>query len=333
MSGSRRTRAVRALAVACAAAGALAACRGGGTDRLVLGSVRVPALALVFIAEESGCFADQRLVVDHRAFATGRDALDAMRRGELDVAAAFQAPFVLAAFEDPSLRVLTTLHSANRNTHLAARVDRGIRGAGDLRGKRIGVALRTNAEFFVRTLLGFEGIDATEVTLVDLAPERSASALASGEVDAVAVWSPHVDDAAAALPPGAVVELYSDLYTEMSMLVTREEVRAARAPALTKLVRCLRSAEVAVESAPDGGLAIARRTFPGEDAEKLARQWGQVTPHLGLQNVLVSICAREAEWMRAAGGIERAVPDFARLLAPEFLEIAHPESITWVQGR
>jgi ABC-type nitrate/sulfonate/bicarbonate transport system substrate-binding protein len=332
MGRSPRTRVSRALAVACAAA-ALAACRGGGTDRLVLGSVRLPAVALVFIAEESGCFADEGLAVEIREFQTGRDALKAMRGGEVDVATAFQTPVVLQAFEDDSLRVVTMLHTASQNTHMAARADRGIREVGDLRGKRIGVPRRTNAEFFVRTLLAFEGVDPAEVTLVDLLPERSAAALASGEVDAVAVWSPHVEDAAAALPAGEAVEFYSDAYMELSVLATREEVRTSRRRALTKLVRCLRRAEVAVESAPDRGLALARRIFPREDADKLARQWTNVTPQLGLQNVLVSILTQEAEWLRAANGIDRAVPRFSSLLAPEFLEAVHPDSLTYVKGR
>lgn len=333
MGRSFPTRVPRALLVACAVAAVTPGCHRGETDGLVLGSVRQPAIALVFIAEESGCFAGERLAVDHRAFETGRDALEAMRRGELDVATMFQTPVVLRAFEDDSLRVVTSLHSGTRNTHLVARGDRAIRDVRDLRGKRIGVPRQTHAESFLRTLLAFDGVDPAEVTFVDVAPGRSAGALASAEVDAVAVWSPHVDEAAAGLAAGDAVELYSDLYMEMAVLVTREQVRSSRARALTKLLRCLRRAELAVETAPDGGLALARRVFPGEDPEQLARRWADVSPHLGLQNVLVATFTQEAEWLRAAERIEAPVPRFASLLAPEFLEAVHPDSITYVEGR
>jgi ABC-type nitrate/sulfonate/bicarbonate transport system substrate-binding protein len=333
MGRSHPRRVPRALLAAGAMAALVAGCRGGATDRLVLGSVRLPAMGLVFIAQESGCFEDERLAVDLRTFETGRDALEAMRRGELDVATMFETPVVRRAFEDDTLRVLTSLHSSSRNTRVAARVDRGIGGVRDLRGKRIGLPRQTHAESFLRTLLAFAGIDPAEVSLVDVAPGRSAEALASGEVDAVAVWSPHVDDAAEALPAGEVVRFRCDLYMEMAILVTREQVRRSAAPALTKLVRCLRRAELAVESAPDGGLALARRIFPEDDPDEIARRWADVSLHLGLHNVLVSSFTQEAEWVRAAEGIDRPVPRFAGLLAPEFLEEVHPDSITYLEDR
>jgi sulfonate transport system substrate-binding protein len=333
-SGCTSCRIPRALLLACAAAGALGlGCRDRETDTLVLGAVRLPAVGLVLLAERSGCFADERLDVRRRDFPTGRDALAAMLHGEVDVATAFHTPVVFQAFEHPELRVLTLLHSASRNTHIAARADRGIRDVATLRGKRIGVPRKTNAEFFVRTVLAFEGVELSEVTLVDIPAERASAMLSAGEVDAVAVWAPHVDDAAAALPAGVAVEIHSDVYMEGSVLATREQIRASRPRALTKLLRCLRRTEEFIETAPDGGLAAARQIFPEEDPAKLERQWREVTLQLGLSNALVAILGQEAEWLHAAGDAEGPVPAFDGLFAPEFLEAVHPDAVTYVARR
>jgi NitT/TauT family transport system substrate-binding protein len=324
-----RLRRVLALALLAAAVSLAFGCRPS-RDRLVLGSVRIPSSGLVYIAHEAGCFDEERLEVVQHPYSSGRDAITALRRGEVDAAIAYQTPVVLNAFADRTLRIVTTLHFTSRNTHLAARADRGIREVSDLRGKRVGVPLRTNAELFMRTLLAFDGIDPQEVVLIDIAPEDASGAFASGIVDAVAVWSPHVDAAAAALPPAEVVELYSDVYTEMSAIVTREEVRATRARALTKLVRCLRRAEESVEAAPDRGLAGAHLIFTEIDGAALRRQWSDNTLQLGLSNLLLAIMYQEMEWLRASGE-EGDVPPLSTMFAPEFLDVVHPDSVTYLR--
>lgn len=309
-----------------------AACRPQPVERVLVGSIRIPSMALLYIAEDQGCLRGDGPEIVLRDYATGRDAVAALRRGEVAVAAAYQTPVVLNTLEDASLRILTTLHTAARNTHVVARADRGIRTAADLRGKRIGVPSRTNAEYFVRALLAFEGIDPGEVTVVDVSPpDAAAGELGSGRVDAVAVWSPHVDAAAAALPPDLRVELFSDVYTEASMLVTTEEVRAARPAALAKLVRCAVEAQRLVDAAPDRGRALVARAFREQDPSVLDRQWNDLTHQIGLQNALVSILTQEAEWIRETERTAGPLPRFPAMFAPEFLAASAPESVTYVR--
>lgn len=317
--------------LAALAAGAALGCRAPPRERLVVGAVRLPPMAPVYVAGASGCLGGDGPEIVIRDFATGRDALAAMRAGEIEVAAAYATPVVLGAFEDPSLRILTALHTGVRSTHLAARADRGIRDAADLRGKRIGVARRTNAEFFLRALLRFEGIDPSEVALVDLAPADAAEALKAGSVDAVALWSPLVDDAAEALPPDVRVELYSDVYAEASMLVTTEATRLARAAALRKLVGCVVAAVRAIEAAPDGGYALGLSALGEPDAPRLATTWRGVTHQVGLGNALLSMLTQEAEWLRSLDGEPAQDPVFTTLFAPEFLEATAPESLTYLR--
>jgi ABC-type nitrate/sulfonate/bicarbonate transport system substrate-binding protein len=159
----------------------LAAC--GADPRkpaLVLGAPHLPATALVYLAERSGCLARGSHPVELRDYPSGRDALAALRKGEVDAAVGYQTPFIFNALEDPSLRILTALHSSARGSYVVGRRDRGILGAPDLRGKRIGYPPRTSADYLVRSLLAYEGLSPADVTLVEIIPSEAAAELTAG---------------------------------------------------------------------------------------------------------------------------------------------------------
>lgn len=141
-----------ALLLLLAAAFSGAACRGraDGPRRIVVADVSGPALGLVFIAEQKGFFAGEGLAIDYQHFDLGRDALASLLRGRADVAMAYLTPVARRAFDDPRLRILTTLHHSHENTAVVARSDRGIRSVADLRGKRIGRPPGTNTVLLTR---------------------------------------------------------------------------------------------------------------------------------------------------------------------------------------
>jgi len=295
---------------------------------LVVGTPHLAATALLYLAERSGCFSQGDTRIELRNYPSGRDALAALRRGEVDAAAGYQTPLIFNAFEDPSLRILTTLHSSARASYMVGRRDRGIRSGADLRGKRIGYPPRTSAEYLLRTTLAYEGLNMDDVELVGIDPPDAAAQLRAGRVDAVANWSPHIDAAAAAIEPGNRQVIYSDIYEEMSMIATRQDVRERRAKALHQLVRCTVKAARELEALPDRGLQQAAAVFPQLPPEQLRSQWAEITHHVGLSNALLSVLTHEAEWLAASQQPRARVPVFADMLAAEFLAAAAPETIT-----
>ncbi len=314
-------------AAAMALALALSACRPAQPP-LVVGAPHLPATALVFLAERSGCLARGPHPVVLRRYPSGRDALAALRKDEVHAAAGYQTPFILNSFEDPSLRILTVLHSSSRASYVVARRDRGVRSAADLRGKRIGYPPRTSADYLVRSLLAFEGMGMSDVVLVEIAPADAAAQLSAGRVDAVAGWSPHVDIAAAALPESNRQLIYSDVYEELSVIATRQPVRESRPQALQTLVRCTVEAARQVQQASDGGLALAATVLPDLPTEQLRAQWSEITHQIGLTNALLSVLSQEADALAAAQLVRPKVPRFPDLLAPEFLRATAPETVT-----
>jgi NitT/TauT family transport system substrate-binding protein len=310
-----------------AAASLTASCRSRtAVDRLVVADFDSVALGLVFIAEQKGFFADEGVKLDYLHFDLGRDALDALLDHRADVSMANLAPVVARAFETSDFRVLTSLHHAHENTAIVARADRGIRSAADLRGKRVGAPGHTSAELFVQTLLALSAIPAREVEIVDLSPADIPGALEAGRVDAVAMDSPNRERLRRRLGDRGV-EVSSKGYTDMTVLLTREDVLRTRPGALVKVLRALVRAERLAQERPEEALDVLRWKFPGEPDEDLRVEWSQIIPHLGLNNLLLTALAHEAELLRSRRG-SRPAPEFRDFVAPDpLLEVA-PDAVT-----
>jgi ABC-type nitrate/sulfonate/bicarbonate transport system substrate-binding protein len=305
-------------------------CRPAPVERITIGDVNLPTLALVFVAKDEGLFAAEGVDVVERRFPTGRAALDALLAGEVDVATAYETPVAGSAFSSQALRILTTLHASRSSTRVVARSDRGVRDPPSVRGKRIGVPPGTNADFFLDVFLAGAGVHPAEVQRVAMPPAEAGPMLARGEVDAVAIWLPHGRE------PRALgvetVELESDTYVETSMLVTRDEVAATRREALRRVLRALSRAEASVQADPRIAVAALRRVFPEVREEDLREDVARVTYQLGLSNVQLRLLERAAEWQGERRGLEGPFPNLRRLLLPELLLEVEPESVTILFG-
>jgi NitT/TauT family transport system substrate-binding protein len=308
----------------------LAGCTSGSRERVTLGTSHQPAFALVFIAEAKGYLAANGVTLVQRRFTSGRDALGALAAHEVDAATVFESPIARRAVWDRDLRILTTLHVADRNTCVVARVDRGIRRAEDLAGKRVGSPRNTNTDYFLHVLLTCAGITRRPPEIVDVAPQRAAEALATGTVDAVAIWQPHLARARALLGPERSVEICSDVYTELSLLVTRADVLRGRRGALVKVVRALADAERLVREQPGEAFAALRGEFPELPEDQLRDAWSRVRAQLGITHQLAASLERESEWFRAQGRAAGPPIDLGGTLVSDLLAEVDQEAVTFV---
>jgi ABC-type nitrate/sulfonate/bicarbonate transport system substrate-binding protein len=327
-AGSMPRRFHASVALAAALVGACA-CPSRERERLTVGAVALPGPGLFFIADAQGYFAARGLQVIQRRFSSGRDALAALGRGEVDAAIAFETPVVLSASEDPDADVLTTLHTSTRSTRIVARADRGVLRDADLVGKRVGVPRNTNAESFLHAILQYAGVSPGSVHLVDVAPEESAERLAAGELDAVAIWPPHAERARRLLGEENAVEIATDVYTETSMVVTREPVLFRRRAALVKLVRALADAEALVRERPEQAFEALARALPDVPRPDLREAWGRVRPTLGISHLLAHVLENEWRWLRDEGRLTGPL-DLRSLLDADVLAEVDPEAVTFV---
>lgn len=163
--------------------------------------------APLLVAQRFGDFAACGLAVELRTYATGKEALAAALATPAGYVTASETPLMHAACARQDFAILATLGETGDGLRILARRDAGIQVAADLAGQRISARAGTNAEFYLRSYLHFEGVDPATVTIEDLPPEVAIERLVAGTIAAACLWDPHLGRTHAALP-GALNELH-----------------------------------------------------------------------------------------------------------------------------
>lgn len=296
-------------------------------EKLIIADADQVVFSLLYIADAQGYFKEEGLEVEYRKFSSGKDALNSVLSGESDVATVFSTPVVLAALSGQPVKVLSTLHRSDKNTAIVARRDRKIEHMADLRGKHIGVTRNTNADFMLSVALEAEGIPAKAVKISDIPPPRIAAALKSGEVDAIATWSPHVSAARGEFPTKATVTLTTPLYTEFSLLATTSERTESKKFALQRLIRALVRAETYIATHNDEALGIAINHLSDQPPDSLRAQWQNTRFTLRIGNVLLESLKQEADWFTQHGKQAKNEQALDNIINGSFLQAIKPQGV------
>jgi len=151
----------------------------GKVETLKIGVPPLEQNALLYVADHGKFFVKNGLDLVIKDYDTGVTAINAMSKGEVDIAGAAEFPFVRAIFQKEKI-VAIGCDDKFENDYIVGRKDRGIKKIADLKGKRIGVALKTINEFYLGRFLALNGVDMGDVVLVDLAPPAMAVTYCAG---------------------------------------------------------------------------------------------------------------------------------------------------------
>lgn len=315
----------------------LAACEPGkpaaAPQPLSIAVVALPAVALVYVADEKGYFRDEGVDVTLSSFKLGRDALASALAGRADLATAFDAPVVRRLAEGEDLVILTTLHRSVASHAVLARRDRGIERPADLRGKRIGVTKGISTDYFLSVFLTSEGLPLQAVTEVPLEPADYEKALLGGAVDALVAFNPHIHTLRAALGDGKAALFLSDLYQETSLLAGRRERIGEKREAVARALRALARAEDFIRANEEDSLRIVAARLADRFPESAVRAgWGAIRAELRLDNLLLTQLIQQGHWLREHDGRDAPLPDFERALAGDYLAQVRPKAVTVLPG-
>lgn len=297
-------------------------------EKLTLAEASQSVFALVYIAQSEGYFKDQGLDITYKSFNSGKDALNSALSGAADIATTYETPVVLETIDGLQISVITELHNSSQNTALVARKDHGINSAKDLKGKKIGVTKRTNAEFFLGLFLVSHGLSLKDVKLINTKPTDMAASLKAGTVDAVATWNPNLLNAFRALPRENVLLFSSDVYTEVSVLAGKRDVIKSKSSALKKLLQALLQASFFLENNPDRALEIVIARLSAQPENILRETWSASRKRIGLSNSLLTVLEDQASWLKEQGQYNGPVPDFRAILYTNYLKTVSPERVT-----
>ena len=217
--------------------------------------------------------------------------------GEADIATNAETQALRQSVDHPNLRIILTVSEGFYR--IVARRSSGIAKLEDLRGKKIATFGRTSSAYYLSKMLATVGLKESDVTIVtNMAMEKVPDAMKRGELDAMTVWEPEIQNAQDALGSDAIEFQDRPVYRELFNLNTTAENLAnpAMRAQIVSFVRSLIKASAHIRREPqDVWPLVAKST--GYDAALIARVWH----HEGYPGALVSdmldVMAEEEVWV------------------------------------
>jgi len=247
--------------------------------------------------------------------------------GVADVATHAETQGLRYSVGSPDLRIILTV--ARGLYRLAARRSAGIESVADLKGKRIATISNTSSGYFLHRLLQSAGLGSDDVEIVRILPlSDMGKALAAGEVDAVTIWEPYMEDAVAALGDDVIEFSGKGIYHEMFNLNTSAanlsdpEKRAK----IVTFVRAIIDASAAIRHDPSLAWPLIHKSG-GHPMDVIERAWPHHDYPALLDPQLLDVMALEEKWLAAMDGrTARSREQLSQLIDPSVLEEALAKS-------
>ena len=300
----------------------------GSMEPITIAYSPFESTALFWIAEDQHFFEKNGLNVTLRKYDSGAAALDGVVNSEADIGLGIsEFPLVRKAFENAPVRAIGCIDKGDF-IYLVARRDHGVVNVSDLKGKRIGTAIGTIAEFHLGRFLMLHGIAKRDITLVDVeTPAGWVDDVAKGDIDAIATAQPYVNSARDRLGDNAVVWPVQSSQPLYGLIISNDEWLSKHPEQAERFLRSLAEAEEYVHTYPAEAQAIVQKWLD-LDAGYLATVWQQNQFSLTLDQSLVLAMEDEARWMiRNNLTNATAVPDFRNYLYTDGLDTVKPGSV------
>ncbi len=304
----------------------------GTPESITIGHSPFEHTALFWVAVDLGFFSQNGLNVTSRKYDSGVASLVGLLNSEVDIAVGVtEFPLVGRALQKERIRTIGSIDKGEI-IYLIGRKDRGIENVTDLKGKRVGTALRTISEFYLGRFLELHGMSMQDITLVDVkTPEEWVNAVADGDIDAVVTAQPYANAARERLGDNAVVWSAQSSQPLYSQAISTDEWIQQHPELIARFLKSLAEAEEYVITHPTESKAIVQKRL-NLSAEYMDTVWKQNQFTLSLDQSLVLAMEDEARWMIKNNlTTEKQVPNFLDYIYEDGLKVIKPESVNIIR--
>jgi len=287
------------------AMGSTSAALAQDTGKVVLGWAANLQTAPIVVAIEKGYFKDEGLDVQSVRFVTGREALEALLGGQLDLGFMSEFPPVIGALREQQFRVVTTLsdYSGNR---IISTASSGFTGIKDIEGKKIGTTLGSNNDYFTQLVLRKYGVKAT---VVNVAPADIVPALVRGDIDAGVPFPDFYQKARTALGSN-YRDLVSKDYVAWFVVAASMDLLNKRPGDLKRFLSALIKADEFIKSNPAEAQELLAKEMMGlADLAQIKTMWPEAGYSVGLNGKLLDLMVDEGKWIVDRGLIKDVKSD------------------------
>jgi ABC-type nitrate/sulfonate/bicarbonate transport system substrate-binding protein len=285
-----------------------------------------PHSGLIAIARERGFFEEFGLDLTIEEYHTGKKCLEALLRGDADLATSADIAFTAKILEGASsLRIVGSLGLTAGST-IVARKDKGIRQPSDLKGKTIAYTSNTTSEYFLDVFLLLIGIPTAEVNTMDIPQAEIIDALEAGEVDAASVIARNAYGAVERMGENIAVWNAQGPIEYHWLLVVEEELIPAPGEPVKRLLQALIKAEEYYLANRDSAMHIVMDSF-GIDPEYMELKWDSVVLNLSLNQSMINSLETIARWKLKKQGAAGLIPHFTDYIHVGTLEEVEPDAV------
>ncbi len=302
----------------------------GSMESITLGATLLESTGPAFVAEERHFFSDNGLNVTMKYYDVGLNAVNAMQKGEVDMAWCAEYILVGKALGDQKVQTIGSV-AKTEFAFVVGRKDRGIDNVSDLNGKRIGVVRGTVMEFYLGRFLDLHGLSISDVTLVNTTLAQSADVIINGDVDAVVSFPPYVETAKQQLGGNAVVWAAQSGQMFYGLITCRTEWVTQHSELVKRFLNAMSQTEDFMAQHPDEAKAIVQKAM-NFTSDYMEVVWSRNQFALALDQSLVLAMEDEARWM-INNNLTNAttVPNFMDYVYVDGLETVKPNSVNLIK--
>jgi len=226
-----------------------------------------------FAAAEKGIWDKHGFDVKFKIVPTGVDQIAAMQAGEAQFAQAGSFPIASAISQGVPVRMLGFLQGASYQAKydpdmaVVARGDVGIEGIADLKGKKIGVPVGTVAHEYLLALLSANGIQESDVSILNIKDTELRIAIENGDVDAIACWEAFPSTILVKVPGTKLVQRDGGYIARFGTLITLQDILDENPEMVKRYLLAFSEAQKWVREHPDEAGVIATRWIGGLDPD------------------------------------------------------------------
>lgn len=302
----------------------------GGAGQVTVGMEPNAVNALVYIALDQNYFKANGLSVIVKDYQSGLAATNGLLNDEVDIATAAEFVLVGEAFNNADVLTFATIDKF-MHIYLVGRKDRGIATFSDLKGKKIGLSLKTASEFYLGRFLELNGIPITAVTLVNLSPQQSVDALLNGDVDAVIAWQPYISNIEDQLGNGAVKWSAQSGQLAYAITITSSAWAKSHPEIITRFLKALTQAKDFVINHQAEARSIVQQKLE-YDSAYMAAIWPEYELTVSLDQSLITAMEDESRWMIDNNlTAARQTPDFMNYIYLDGLMAVNPATVNIIR--
>lgn len=284
-----------------------------------------PSTPQVDVAMAQGYFEDAGLNVRIVPFVSGREAFEALVGGQVDVAFMAEFPAATGILTKQPFSIIADL-TRYEGMRIITKGE-PLASTGDLEGKRIGISIGTNTDYYLSRVLASGDVQSE---IVNAAASDLVAALARGDVDVIVPFPTYYGPAAEALGD-EYQEWRAPGYQTHYVLAVNSGLSDEKSDAIENFLGALLRADADVAANPEAAMDATAAALQGiVEREVLADLWADSTFEMQLNSDLAELLRSEADWILSQGVIRADLPSLEEVISffdPAPLNTVAPEAV------